>query len=72
MIRMHGLKCVTCPYYQGRIKCVIDPCKESMQEKRKTHPFHGLTGAQRSRGRCPICGGRLNAAGKCPNCNTVY
>lgn len=38
-IPLHGLKCLKCPYYLGKIKCVIDPCRECILSKRKKHPF---------------------------------
>ena len=64
MPRMHGLKCLRCPYYLGQIRCVTDPCVPCVTENRMSHPFASLTDQMR----CPVCGGRLNAFGKCPKC----
>ena len=36
------LKCMRCPYHQGKIKCVQNPCIECMQSKRITHPFQNV------------------------------
>lgn len=32
-------KCFTCPYANGQIKCIQDPCLACMASKRRTHPF---------------------------------
>lgn len=37
--RLYGLKCMKCPYYQGLIKCIKNPCTECIFSKRKIHPF---------------------------------
>ena len=34
-----AVKCLTCPYRLGEVKCIKDPCFECMDSKRKTHPF---------------------------------
>lgn len=33
------LKCLTCPYKLGIIKCIKNPCIECRQSGQKTHPF---------------------------------
>gem|GEM_PF-3748927 len=37
-----GVKCLTCPYYLGHIKCLVNPCKECILNKRKKHPFENM------------------------------
>lgn len=32
-------KCLTCPYYLGKIKCKTDPCLKCKANKKKKHPF---------------------------------
>ena len=71
MVRMHGLKCLRCPYYQGRIKLLCDPCVQCVMEKRLTHPFSD-SGKIRAEQFCPVCGSPLKANGKCPFCRTVF
>ena len=34
-----GIKCLKCPYYLGKIKCIVSPCEECILSGRKTHPF---------------------------------
>ena len=36
-VRSNMKKCLDCPYYLGKIKCITDPCIEC--QSRKTHPF---------------------------------
>ena len=37
--KIHGIKCLKCPYYLGTIKCITDPCRECVESARKEHPF---------------------------------
>ena len=37
--KLHGIKCVKCTYYLGKIKCVTDPCIECVSSNRKKNPF---------------------------------
>ena len=67
MHRMHGLKCLRCPYYLGQIKCVTDPCIECVRENRMKHPFGTLP----ETARCPVCGGALDVRGTCPKCKVM-
>ena len=40
--KMHGIKCLKCPYYLGTIQCITDPCRECVESARKEHPFAPL------------------------------
>lgn len=44
--KLHGIKCLKCPYYLGKIKCLKDPCQECMKRKNKKHPFSDQIKAQ--------------------------
>ena len=33
------MKCLTCPYRLGLIKCVTDPCPQCRTSKSRKHPF---------------------------------
>ena len=41
------LKCKTCPYALGQVKCIISPCRECIRHKLKTHPFSGYVREKR-------------------------
>lgn len=35
----HMPKCRDCPYNLGKIKCIVSPCPQCIENKSKKHPF---------------------------------
>ncbi len=36
------IKCTTCPYYLGIVKCIVSPCNKCNIKKTGQVPFSGL------------------------------
>lgn len=36
------IKCTTCPYYLGIVKCIVSPCSKCNIKKTGQVPFSGL------------------------------
>lgn len=66
---IHAIKCIKCPYRLGTIKCVINPCIECLEQKRKTHPFPTPVEIHENV-ICKKCGSNTFKDGKCAICGS--
>ena len=60
-------KCLTCPYKQGLIKSMRNPCIQCRSSGRKTHPFP-MPVEIREGEICVKCGSNRFMNGKCVKC----
>lgn len=66
------LKCLTCPYYLGKIKPATDPCVPCTLNKRHTHPFRDSDVIIHKHKRCVHCGFNKEEDGYCVRCGELY
>lgn len=62
------LKCRTCPYKQGIIQCVMNPCIACYSRGWKTHPFGQRAVEIHENQRCMYCGSNRFHGQKCADC----
>ena len=67
MDQLYLKKCQSCPYQQGLIKMIRDPCFECMMSGRKVHPFAWFR-IRKPDMRCRKCGIHMIVNGRCALC----
>lgn len=66
------LKCMTCPYKLGTIKCVVNPCIQCSQSGRESHPFRQDSVMIHEKYRCTYCGSNKVKGHVCANCGNKF